>query len=186
MFSDTTERSSGTGQSSGIGRWPLGMALALALTLVVGVLITASLVRNQPLEPLGLAVVPAPSADSADCARLLAALPEKLAAAETTTLERRQLRPPVPAGAAGWGEPPVVLRCGLDRPADLTATSRLLAVSGVHFLEIPGGGTSTWVAVDRSVYVAVALPPNSGSGPLQEIATVISRALSEQEVNTRR
>lgn len=147
--------------------------------MVVGVLIAASMVRNHALEPLGLAVVPAPAADSADCARLVAALPAELDGAE-----RRQLRTPGPAGAAGWGEPPVVLRCGLDRPADLTATSRLLAVSGVHFLEIPNGGLSTWVAVDRSVYVAVALPPNSGSGPLQEIATMISRALPEQDVNT--
>lgn len=170
-------RSSGAG-SSGAGRWPLGVALALVLALVVGVLITASMVRNQALGPAGLAVVPAPAADSADCARLLAALPAELDGAE-----RRQLRAPGPAGAAGWGEPPIVLRCGLDRPADLTATSRLLAVSGVHFLEIPNGDMSTWVAVDRSVYVAVAFPPSSGSGPLQEIATVISGTLPPQGVD---
>ncbi|MGH3825286.1 MAG: DUF3515 domain-containing protein, partial [Pseudonocardiaceae bacterium] len=141
MFSDITER------SASIPRWPLGVALALVLALVVGVLITASMVRNQALGPLGLAVVPAPATDSADCARLLAALPQKLDGGELGVLERRQLRAPVPAGVAGWGEPPVVLRCGLDRPADLTATSRLLAVSGVQFLEL-GAGASTWVAVD--------------------------------------
>jgi len=59
---------------AGIPRWPLGIALALAVALVVGVLIAAEVVREQPLGPLGLAVVPAPSADSMDCARLLAAL----------------------------------------------------------------------------------------------------------------
>jgi hypothetical protein len=42
---------------------------------------------------------------------------------------------------------------------------------------------STWVVVDRSVYVAVALPPSSGSGPLQQIATVISRTLPPQDVD---
>jgi hypothetical protein len=71
----------------------------------------------------------------------------------------------------------VVLRCGLDRPADLTASSGLLGVSGVQFLEIPSGGISTWVAVDRPVYIAVASPPTSGSGPLQQIAAVIARTL---------
>lgn len=168
-------------------RWPLGVALALVVALLVGVLIAASVVRNQALGPLGLAVVPAPAADSADCARLLGALPETLDGGELGTLRRRQLRVPIPVGAAGWGDPPVVLRCGLDRPADLTATSRLLAVSGVQFFEvssqqIPGPGMSTWVAVDRSVYVVVALPPRSGSGALQQIATVISRTLPEADV----
>lgn len=178
-------------RSAGTPRWPLGAALALVLVLVVGVLIAASMVRNQALDPLGLAVVPAPAASSADCARLLAALPHTLDGAESGrdsqgALERRQLRVPAPEGAAGWGDPPVVLRCGLDRPADLTATSRLLVVSGVQFLEIPGGGMSTWVAVDRPVYVAVAFPPRSGSGPLQQIATVISRALPPQGVHIKR
>ena len=164
-------------------RWPLGIALALAVALVAGVLIAAAMVRNQPLGPLGLAPLPAPSAGSADCTRLLTALPEKLDGGEMGALERRQLAAPVPAGAAGWGEPPVVLRCGLDRPAELTATSRLLDISGVQFLEIANPGMSTWVAVDRPVYVVVALPPTSGSGPLQQIATVISNTLPQRDVD---
>jgi hypothetical protein len=172
-----------TERSAGMPRWPLGIALALVVTLVVGVLIAASVVRNQPLPPLGLAAVSAPAASSPECTRLLAALPGKLDGGELGALERRQLGAPVPAGVAGWGEPPVVLRCGLDRPPDLTATSRLLSVSGVQFLEIPTRGMSTWVAVDRPVYVAAALPPNSGSGPLQQIAVIISRVLPRQDVN---
>jgi uncharacterized protein DUF3515 len=155
----------------------------LALALVVGVLIAAAMVRDQPLGPLRLAVVPAPSANSADCGRLLVALPEKLDGGELGALERRRLAAPAPAGVVGWGEPPVVLRCGLDRPAELRATSRLLDVSGVQFLELVGLGTSTWVAVDRPVYVVVALPPTSGSGPLQQIATVIVDTLPRREVN---
>jgi hypothetical protein len=175
--------SGSTARPAGIPRWPLVMALALVVALVVGVLIAASLVRNQPLGPLGLATVPAPAAGSADCTRLLAALPEQLDGGPLGALGRRHLSAPAPAGAAGWGEPPVVLRCGLDRPADLTASSRLLSVSGVQFLEIPSGGMSTWVAVDRSVYVTVALPPTSGSGPLQQLATVIAHTLPQRGVD---
>lgn len=167
-------------------RWPLGIALALAVALVVGVLIAAAMVRSQGLGPLGLAVVPAPSAGSADCTRLLAALPEKLDGGDMGALERRQLVAPAPAGTAGWGEPPVVLRCGLDRPAELTATSRLLDVSGVQFLDITGPDTSTWVVVDRPVYLVVALPPTSGSGPLQQIATVIANTLPQRDVDVPR
>jgi uncharacterized protein DUF3515 len=172
-----------TAQPAGTPRWPIGIALALAVALVVGVLIAAAMVRAQALDPLGLAVVPAPASGSADCVRLLTALPEELEGGELGTLAHRRLAAPVPAGAAGWGEPPVVLRCGLDRPAALTATSRLLDISGVQFLEIASPGTSTWVAVDRSVYIVVALPPTSGSGPLQQIATVIAKTLPQREVD---
>jgi hypothetical protein len=168
---------------AGIPRWPLGIALALAVALVVGVLIAAEVVREQPLGPLGLAVVPAPSADSMDCARLLGALPETLDGGDAGPLQRRSLTTPAPVGAAGWGEPPVVLRCGLDRPVELTATSRLLDVSGVQLLELVGRGTSTWVAVDRPVYVVVALPPTSGSGPLQQLTAVIANTLPRRDVD---
>jgi Protein of unknown function (DUF3515) len=164
-------------------RWLLGLALALPVALVVGVLVVAAQVRGQPLGPMRLADVPAPAAGSADCARLLAALPEKLDGGEQGALQRRQLAGPAPSGAAAWGEPPVVLRCGLDRPADLTVTSQLLAVSGVQFLELPSPGTSTWVVVDRPVYAVVDLPPVTGSGPLQQIATVITNTLPRRDVD---
>jgi hypothetical protein len=164
-------------------RWPLGIALALAVALVVGVLVAAAIVREQHLGPLGLAVVRAPSANSTNCERLLAALPETLDGGDAGPLQRRSLATPAPAGAAGWGEPPVVLRCGLDRPVELTATSRLLDVSGVQFLELVGSGTSTWLAVDRPVYVVVALPPTSGSGPLQQLAAVIANTLPRRDVD---
>jgi Protein of unknown function (DUF3515) len=158
------------------------MALVLVVALVGGVLLAASMVRNQQPAPLGLAAVAAPAAHSAECTRLLAALPEDLDGAELGTLRRRQLRDPALVGVAAWGEPPVVLRCGLDRPTELTATSRLLVVSGGQFLEIGEPGMSTWVAVDRPVYLVVALPQNSGSGPLQQLAVVISHTLPQRDV----
>jgi Protein of unknown function (DUF3515) len=186
-----------------VPRGPLGIALALAVALVVGVLIAAAVVRNQTVGnqtvlnqtglnqtgrneapgPLRLAALPAPSATSADCARLLGALPATLDRGRMGDLPRRQLAAPPPAGVAGWGQPPVVLWCGLARPAELTATSRLLDISGVQFLEVPTPGASTWVTVDRPVYVAVALPPTSGSGPLQQIATVIGNTLPQRDVD---
>lgn len=172
-----------TAQPVSAPRWPLGIALALAVALVVGVLIAVAMVRGQALGPLALATVPAPAADSADCARLLSALPAQLDGGELGAMERRRLAAPAPAGTAGWGEPPVVLRCGLGRPAELTATSRLLDVSGVQFLELINLGASTWVAVDRGVYVVVALPPSSGSGPLQQIAAAIARVLPQRAVD---
>ncbi|MGH3978634.1 MAG: DUF3515 domain-containing protein, partial [Pseudonocardiaceae bacterium] len=83
---------------------------------------------------------------------------------------------------AAWGQPPTVLRCGLGRPAELTASSRLLAVSGVQFLEIPGPGATRWVVVDRPVYVAVTLPDGVGSAPLQQVATAVRGTLPRTDV----
>lgn len=189
---------------SSASRWAAGAALLLSITLVAGVLVAAALVRGQRPDPLRLAAVPAPAADSADCARLLAALPPDLAdgtedtgdTEDTDGVPRRELAAPVPAGAAAWGEPPVILRCGLDRPPALTASSRLLDISGVQFLDLtagapgrPGGSgipavdVSTWVAVDRPVYVVVELPPEMGSGPLQQIAGVMGRTLPRRDLD---
>lgn len=172
-------------------RWLSGTALALSVALVIGVLIAAAVVRSRPPDPVPLAAIPAPAADSADCRRLLSALPDEL----DGSLPRRELANPapgqnVPNGVAAWGDPPVVLYCGLARPAEFTMAARLLDVSGVQFLELddvdtgPGDLTaSTWVAVDRPVYIAVTLPPQLGSGPFQHLAEVIGEMLPRQELD---
>ncbi|MGH8573615.1 MAG: DUF3515 family protein, partial [Gammaproteobacteria bacterium] len=51
---------------------------------------------------------------------------------------------------------------------------------------VPSPGTSTWVAVDRPVYVVVDLPPVTGSGALQQVATVIADTLAQRDVNISR
>ncbi|MGH3929587.1 MAG: DUF3515 domain-containing protein [Pseudonocardiaceae bacterium] len=167
----------GTRRQVGMPRLLSAVALILPMALVVGVLVTASVVRGQRPPPLLLPVAAAPEADSADCAHLAATLPQELDGGAQGSLDRRELAAAVPSDVAAWGEPPVVLRCGLDRPAELTATSRLLDISGVQFLETPHPTASAWVAVDRPRYVAVVLPPGSGSGPLQQIAEVITETL---------
>lgn len=170
-------------------RWLLGIALVLPLTLIGGILLAATLIRAEPPAPLPLAAVAAPAAGSADCAHLLGALPPKLEGDGNESVRRRDLAAPVPPGTAGWGEPPVVVRCGLGRPAALTVTARLLDISGVQFLALPapdrpdGAEASSWVAVDRPVYVVVSLPPDVGSGPLQQIAGVIRQTLPPRDLD---
>ncbi len=153
--------------------------IGLPLLLVAGVLIASAVIRSQGAGPLLLARVPAPDADTPECARLLAALPEEIG----DGLDGRPLVQPAPAGAAAWGEPPVVLRCGLGRPAELTASARLLDVSGVQFLELRGQGATSWVVVDRPVYVAVTLPDGSGSAALQQIGAAVEATLPRQDID---
>ncbi|MGQ0773033.1 MAG: DUF3515 domain-containing protein [Pseudonocardiales bacterium] len=168
---------------AGTPRLLIAVTLILPMALVIGVLVAAAVVRGQRPAPLLLHPAAAPAADSADCTHLLAALPQQLDGGAQGSLDRRELAASVPSGAAAWGEPPVVLRCGLDRPAELTATSRLLDVSGVQFLGIPHPTANAWVAVDRPRYVVVALPPGAGSGPLQQIAEVIAETLPTRQLD---
>lgn len=79
------------------------------------------------------------------------------------TVSGAGLRPTAEAGTAAWGEPPITYRCGVSRPASLSATSRLLDVAGVGWLPIEGeGGTgfiaTTWPSPAEPVYVEVLVP----------------------------
>lgn len=167
----------------GLPRRVMAVAFGLPAILVVAVVVAAVVLRNQDPGPLALTPVPAPAARSAECSRLLAALPEEVDGGDAGELERRTIASPEPPATTAWGEPAVVLRCGLGRPAELTATSRLLDVSGVQFLQIPGPSSSTWVVVDRPVHVAVTLPDSVGSGPLQQVAAAVRETLQRQPVD---
>ncbi|KAA2253646.1 DUF3515 domain-containing protein [Solihabitans fulvus] len=133
--------------------------------------------------PLPLVPVPAPSAGSQDCVKLAGALPAKLVSGGAT-LTRRELAAPAPVGATAWGDAshdPVVLRCGLDKPSELTQTSNLREINGVKWLEVDGDGAATWYVLDRPVYVALTVPADAGTGPLQDISTTIAATLPAKQ-----
>lgn len=172
----------------------LGVALALPVLLVVGVLVASQVLGRQTdpdpdTGPLALAAVPVPAAASADCSRLLSGLPQEINTGDGL-LPRRVLAAPAPAGTVAWGgeqqasgrpeDQPVVLRCGLPAPPELGPTAPLLDVDGVDWLRIPGTGTTTWVTADRAIFVGLTLPDGIGSGAIQDVSrgikiTLVSR-----------
>jgi hypothetical protein len=171
---------------------PLIAALALGGALVVGVGIAGVVVANSgsgatPPAPSAIpqtgpvAVVPvdAPRAGSPQCTALLGGLPATLANGPDP-LRRQSLAAPAPAAAAAWrgstGDP-VVLRCGIERPPELTPTSELLDVSGVRWLRVAGTDAATWYAVDRAVTVALTLPGDVNTGPIQDVSAAIGAAM---------
>ena len=92
------------------------------------------------------------------------------------------------AGRAG-GEA-LILRCGLDRPAEFVVGRPVQVVDAVQWFRVgeagvdqAGGGRSTWFAVERPVYVALTLPPGSGSAPIQVISKTIAEKLQERPVD---
>ncbi|MCP2260933.1 Protein of unknown function (DUF3515) [Streptoalloteichus tenebrarius] len=180
----------------------LGLAVVLAGAVAVAGILSGSTDSDQPASgasgpatprpnasgPLTVTATPAPQAGAEQCSALLGALPAELPV-PNGTLPRRQLAEPAPVGTAAWGGAeydPVVLRCGVPRPASLVQTSQLTVVNGVSWLSDYSPAGVLWTVVDRPVYVAVNLPEASGTGPIQELSSVVRRTLPEQPVDPNR
>lgn len=189
---------------TGVWSPPVVVAVALPVVLAVAVAVLAIAARaggvtdtlpprpsaeGRPAAetgPLAVAPVQAPAAADPGCVALLAALPTELHG----PLPARAIAPPA-QGVRAWAAAPrpVVLRCGLPRPAELVPTSPLLQVNGVVWLTLDDGVPDpvvvTYVAVDRAVFVAVTVPVAAGSGPLQEISDIVAESLPVQPVQVR-
>lgn len=189
-----------SGRSRGGGAWspPVVVAVALPALFAVAVAVLAIVARTGGIPggaeaapvaqtgPLAVAPVDAPAAADPACVDLLGALPTTL----TGPLPSREIAPPAP-GVRAWAAAPrpVVLRCGLPRPAELAPTSRLLQVDGVAWLTLDDGVPDpvvvTHVVVDRAVFIAVTVPVDAGSAPLQDIADVVREKLPVRPVPVR-
>jgi hypothetical protein len=173
------------------------IAAGVAVLLIVGVIIVSLVYGSREREqagqqpppaptrsgPVALVPVPAPQAGSADCATLLGKLPATLPSGDTV-LKRATLADPAPRATAAWTDgtsDPVVLRCGLDKPAELTPTTdKLRSVSGVAWLPEDGTESTTWYLADRTVYVAVTIPSTAGTGVIQSMSEVVSANLAKK------
>ncbi len=161
-------------------------AIVLAVGAVVAVLVVAVVLQRTPgPTPVAVSAVPAPRADSTECATVVAALPDRLG-----DFRRAPLVDPAPAGAAAWqpedGGEPLILRCGVERPADFVVGAPLQVVDAVSWFRVQDGADAqraTWFAVDRPVYVALTLPPGSGPDAIQTISTTLAEKLPATPVN---
>jgi len=152
-------------------------ALAVALAVAVAVFALTQRSSSDTAGPLPLVPVPAPAAGSPGCTTLLGAVPTELTS-NGASLKVRALADPAPPATVAWGTTdPLVLRCGLDRPPELTPTAALRLVNKVQWLQVPGEGASTWYVVDREVYAALTVPDSAGTGPLQEISDTVAAKL---------
>jgi hypothetical protein len=157
---------------------PLVLALAVASLAVAARLGAFTVALPVDTTPLALAPVDAPDAEGPDCSKLLGLLPADLAGS-TGPLPTRGLTAPLQPGARAWAAAPqpVVLRCGLPRPDELTPSSELLVIDSVNWLKlddgIPNADVVTYIAVDRPVYVALTTPVGEGGGPLQQVADLL-------------
>lgn len=174
------------------GRLPVLLivgALVLTLATIVTVVVLAGRARSQAGQdaddtgPLAVPAAPAPGAGGHYCGVLMSALPADLSSLHRRTLADRQ------PGVAAWGDPAVILRCGLEDPAELTCSAELMQFTdagggSVAWLHLSDSSAVTYIAVDRPVRIAVTLPPGSGVGAVQQLSELIAADLPAQPVCT--
>lgn len=165
---------------------PKGVLIAAVVIAVVAVaaVLAVAATREPGRTPVPISAVPAPQATDPVCGSLLAAAPEALG-----DYHRAPTADPTPAGTAAWqpadGGEPVILRCGLERPADFVVGTPLQLVDDVEWFRVADaeGGRVSWYAVDRAVYVALTLPSGSGPDPIQEISAVLTKVAPAQPID---
>ncbi|MER6025494.1 DUF3515 domain-containing protein [Streptomyces sp. NPDC001851] len=133
--------------------------------------------------------VPSPDAKAAKvCRELHRVLPRKL--------DGRNRNDPEPRSAytAGWGNPAIILRCGVVRPPKMVdpkvaeggdPDAVAGGVNGVDWLmEKQGDGTWRFTTANRVAYVQVSLPrgmsaQEEGTAVLTDLAPAVKKAIPE-------
>ncbi len=113
---------------------------------------------------------PTPEAD-ASCPALVQALPLDLLG------EPARLVDSDTPYAAAWGDPAVVLVCGVPQPEALVPGEGLITIDAVTWFVEQSEEATTWTAVDRAVYVEVTLPPDVDSAPVTVLSGPIADTL---------
>ncbi|MDO0936884.1 DUF3515 domain-containing protein [Streptomyces sp. DG2A-72] len=112
------------------------------------------------------------------CRNLDTVLPSKV--------DGQDRRDPEPASAltAGWGDPAIILRCGVERPAEMNdSKADGVDVNGVGWLlQEQDNGDFLFITTLRKAYVEVTIPKDrtgDGMAPLVDLAPAIKKAVPE-------
>ncbi len=150
---------------------------------LVGVLLMATTagcgsdVSVMPATPTG--------ADLALCRSLVSDLPDSVVDAEAREVS------PDDGLVAAWGDPAIVLRCGVDRPALLEPTSYCFEINGVGWYAESDGkpldgtqqptSTVVFTTIGRRPYVEVTVPPDDSRSPVDPLTDVAAAITANSE-----
>lgn len=120
----------------------------------------------------GVQVDPYPTAEGTevDCRALIADAPALVAGLPTRRVEDA-------GSGAAWGDPPVVLRCGVEEPAALEPTSRCEVVAGIDWFSETTADGYLFTTIGRRVDVSVEVPAvhDPPADVLVDLADTIAR-----------
>ncbi len=121
-----------------------------ALPVAAAAMVVAGCSRAIPLE-----VVELDEETAAACARLVDALPEQVADQDRREVDTRGI-------GAAWGDPAIVLLCGVPAPESFEPTSMCTTVDGVDWFipeeQLEAQGDLVMTVVNRQQHVEVRLP----------------------------
>jgi hypothetical protein len=122
---------------------------------------------------------------AAQCNALLNELPDTV-----DGQDRREIKPD-DALAVAWGDPAIVLRCGVPKPAALTPISSCFVVNDIGWLATvdgreytqsgPPDDTMVFTTIGRSAYVEVSVPAHWSpqADALTEVSSAIAAATQD-------
>jgi Protein of unknown function (DUF3515) len=145
------------------------VACVAATTLAVSTL--AAGCGTSPVD------VGAPTRGPAECAELLDALP-----AVVDGQERREVEP-ADALAAAWGDPVIVLRCGVADPERLTSSSPCAEVNRVGWFAEQREDGYRFTTIGRSSNVQVQVPYEyePAADALVDVADAVRSTVPEEQ-----
>jgi hypothetical protein len=157
---------------------PLIVIAAFAIAHFTGSGSPSSTQSAGPLPALTLSAPPHATSEAGACTKVLEQLPVQLQRLDPRIVHPRPDTPFVVA----WGDPPVVLRCGVDRPKDLTPASGADYILGGNragpFYDVQRtGDANVWTTVDRAAYISITVPAKYAAGPLPPLSRAIAQAL---------
>ena len=131
---------------------------------------------REDLPVLPVEVPPVTPEADASCPALMGALPLEL---DGEPSRRVQSDSPY---AYAWGDPAIVLVCGVDRPEGYVTGAAAIQINGVQwYVDTSDPDTTVWTTVDRPVYVQISLPPSVDSAPVTALTPQIAQTLPYRE-----
>ena len=132
----------------------------------------------ENLPPVTVSPPPSNPATAGPCAKVIGALPLSLAGQKV----RKTATDPASPFVVAWGEPAIVLRCGVSRPASLRpgSTERLfsaLGANGPYFEVTRNADANVYTFIDRPVYIDLTVPATYHARPVPPVARAITRVL---------
>lgn len=163
---------------------PFVVIAAVAFASLSGTDPSPSASASDPGAPLSFPAPPNVTAQAGPCAKVLAALPVTLTGLAPRVVHTKPETPYVVA----WGNPAVVLRCGVDRPKSLvpasvdpTKATQYFSATGPDgpYFDVTDDGTAAkvYTSVDRAAYVSITIPRTYAAAPLPTLSTALAKAL---------
>lgn len=154
---------------------------ALIATLIaVPVMVIAGFIAFAALKYSGDEPAPSPVESYATggpgaelCADFIEKLPAQLGEFNDKTIDDTTVR---------WRKAdsdPIVLRCGVQRPADFAPTSSLQVINPIQWFltDTVDGVGQAYVSVDHRPYIAMWLPAGAGNAPITDVSGLIAEHL---------